>query len=248
MYLQLNRCVQNANVGNNKKSNQMPIGLRCIVQSIIVIISTFNSSPESRRPHSSKSVRMHHLASLVSNCSKQFQLPNHRFKQRPNASTSFLAFKIFSAVPTSRASFQIASECTIHRPSFQHFLSSSNFLKIVSSSDRMHHFVYLLLKFSAVQTSRTSFETASQCTIHRPLFQMFSGVPTLENNSLIASECTIYCPCPQHFLISFNLQKHRSKCARMHLSVSLQFQNFLSRANFGLYLSALCNEQTYCHL
>ena len=43
-------------------------------------ISTFNSSPVSRRPHSSKSVRMHHLASLVSAFSKQFQLLKHHFK------------------------------------------------------------------------------------------------------------------------------------------------------------------------
>ena len=62
---------------------------------------TFNSFPESRRPHSSKSVRMHHLASLVSKFSKPFQLPKHRFKQRQDAPFSFLDFKIFSAVPTS---------------------------------------------------------------------------------------------------------------------------------------------------
>jgi len=41
-------------------------------------ISTFNSSPESRRTNSSKSVWMHHLASLLPNFSKQFQRPNHR--------------------------------------------------------------------------------------------------------------------------------------------------------------------------
>ena len=33
-------------------------------------ISTFNSSPDSRRPRSSKNVRMHHLASLFSKLSK----------------------------------------------------------------------------------------------------------------------------------------------------------------------------------
>ena len=41
---------------------------------------TFSSSPESRRPHSLKSVQMHHLASLLSKFSKQFQLPKDCFK------------------------------------------------------------------------------------------------------------------------------------------------------------------------
>ena len=64
----------------------------------------------------SNSARMHHLASLISKYSQLFQLPKNRFKQRPNASFCVLGFTIFSAVPTSRTSFQIALECTIHRP------------------------------------------------------------------------------------------------------------------------------------
>ena len=113
----------------------------------------------------SNSARMHHLASLISNCSKQFQRTNHRsnsarmnhlaslllnfsqqfhlskqhFEKRQNASFSFDAFPIFSAI---------------------------FFIKIVLNSARIHHFASLLLNFfSAVPTSRTSFEIASECTI-----------------------------------------------------------------------------------
>mgnify|MGYP000029459421 CR=1 FL=1 len=110
----------------------------------IVYLRLFRHSipPESRRPHSSKSVRMqylaflvsnvlsssnfqtavsksvrmHQLASLLSKFAQQFQLPKSCFKQRQNAPVCVLAFKFFSAVPTSRTSFQIASVCTIHRP------------------------------------------------------------------------------------------------------------------------------------
>ena len=49
---------------------------------------------------------------------------------------------------------------------------------------------------------------------------MFSDVPTSEKYFLIASEYTIYCSYFQLFLIFF-FQKHRSKCARMHILVSL---------------------------
>ena len=114
-------------------------------------ISTFNRSTESR-PHSSKSVqlawlvsffskqfqntvpnsaRMHNLASLLSKFSKQFRLRKHRFIQHHNAPFSFLAFTFFSAVPTSKPPFQIASECTSFSLCFPNFLSSSNFLKII---------------------------------------------------------------------------------------------------------------------
>ena len=41
---------------------------------------TFNSFPESRRPHSSKSILMYHLTSLLPTFYKQIQLPKHRLK------------------------------------------------------------------------------------------------------------------------------------------------------------------------
>ena len=113
---------------------------------------------------------MNHTSSLISKFSQQFQLPKNRFKERQNAPFCVFAFNFFSAVPSSKPPFQIASECTIHRPWFQYVLRCSNF-RIV--------FV------------------------------------------LIASECTIYCTCIQHFLVKFNFQKHRFKCARMHHLVSL---------------------------
>ena len=77
--LKIHRCVQKANVGNNRKATRCNLTLYRIVWlrviSVINIFSTFYSSLEWSRPHSSKSVRMHHLASLRSKFSKQFQLP-----------------------------------------------------------------------------------------------------------------------------------------------------------------------------
>jgi len=74
------------------------------------------------------------------------------------------------------------------------YISISNFKKIVSNSVRMYHISLVILKCSQ-------------------LFQ-------LQNFFLIASEYTIYCSCFQLFLIFF-FQKHRSKCARMQILVSL---------------------------
>jgi len=76
--------------------------------------------------------------------------------------------------------------------------------------------------FSAVTTSRTSFQIASECTIHCPWFlNVLSCSKFWKNIFLLSSECIFYCPCFQHFLIRFNFQKHCSKCARMHLLVFL---------------------------
>ena len=68
----------------------------------------------------------------------QFQLPNHRFILRHNAPVSVLALKVLGAFPTSKTSFQIASEGTVYPPWFQFFLRSSNFQNIVSNSVRRH--------------------------------------------------------------------------------------------------------------
>ena len=137
-------CVQKANVGSNKKATgyqQLYIVSYSLIKSYFSDehISTFNSSPVKCRPHSSKSVRMHHLPSLVSFFSQKFQFPKHLFKQHQNAPFSFLSFKIFYAVLTAQTPFQIAPECTIQFPCFQNFLSSSDFQTIVSNSIRMHH-------------------------------------------------------------------------------------------------------------
>ena len=88
-------------------------------------ISTFNSSPVSRRPHSSKSVWMHHLASLVSNF-----LSRSNFQNNISNSTRLLHFaslllKFSQQFKLPKTSFQIASQCTIYRPRFQTLLSSS---------------------------------------------------------------------------------------------------------------------------
>ena len=65
----------------------------------------------------SNSIRTHHLPSLLSKCSKQFKLLNHRFKQHHNAPFSVLASNLF--------------------------LSSSNFTNIVSNSVRMHITIFI---------------------------------------------------------------------------------------------------------
>ena len=105
-------------------------------------------------------------------------------------------------------------------PWFQNFLSSSNFQNTVSNSARMPHLASFISKCSQLSQ------------LHKKY-------------NLIASECTIYWPCFQHFLIIFNLQKHRSKCARMHLLVSKLSQQcqlwFICQGLIG-------NEPTYCYL
>ena len=105
---------------------------------------------------------MHHLSSMTSTISDQFQIPKHccspllltcsqhfqltiqRFKERQNTPFHVL---FFSAAQTSRTSFQIVSECSTFSPCFQSFLSSSNFQNIVLKSARMHHFRSMLIFF-----------------------------------------------------------------------------------------------------
>ena len=102
------------------------------------------------------------------------------------------------------------------------FRTNNNIIKIVSKSSRMHLFASLLLKFSQqFQLQEHRFKQRQNAPYIVLDFKMFSGVPNSAKNIFIASECTIYCPFLHHFLIRFNFQKHRSKCARMHLLVSL---------------------------
>ena len=96
----------------------------------------------------SNSTRMHHLASLLSHFSQQFQLPKHRFKQRQNAPFCVLAFKVSPAVPSSRPSIQIPPESTIYRPWFQNVVIIFNFQKHRSKCARMHRLVSLVSKLS----------------------------------------------------------------------------------------------------
>ena len=71
--------------------------------------------------------------------SKQFEPTKHHFKLPMTAPLSVIdLFLIFSSVPTYKTSFQIATDCTIKCPCFQHFLSSSNFQNIYSNCERMH--------------------------------------------------------------------------------------------------------------
>ena len=110
---------------------------------------------------------------------------------------------------------QQASECTIKLPCFQFFLSSSNFLNIVSNSTRMHNFATLLLKISQqFQLQEHRFKQRQNAPYIVLDFKMLSAVPTSDLFP-IASECTIYCPCFQHFLLSKTLK------TRMHLLASL---------------------------
>ena len=130
----------------------------------------------------------------------------------------------FSAVPTSRTSFQIALEFTIYCPCFQRFISSSNFKNIVSISVRIHHLSSLLSTFfSAVPTSRTSFQIALEFTIYRPCFHYFSAVPNRFKYRQNAPFIVLV------FIISLQFQIV-SKTVRMHhlpslfSFISLQFQ------------------------
>ena len=96
------------------------------------------------------------------NFSKQFQLPKHHFNWRQNTPLFPLAFNIFSAFPTSKASFRkrlnaltsfLTSKCSKQFqnifsnsvrmqhfvPGFQRFLGISNFHKHLSKCVRLHH-------------------------------------------------------------------------------------------------------------
>ena len=112
---------------------------------------------------------------------------------RQNALLSDIVFKIFSQVPASKISFLLATECIIKRPRFKKFLSSYNFRKHWINSVRKQHLASSFWKcyqqfqlqkhrcntaknhqfksFSAVPTSKTSFQIASECTYQRPRFQ-----------------------------------------------------------------------------
>ena len=61
---------------------------------------------------------------------------------------------------------------------FQNFISSSNFLKIVSNSARMHHFASLLLKcFQQFQLQEHRFKLHQQCKtlVYRSVLQVMSS-------------------------------------------------------------------------
>ena len=104
----------------------------------------------------SNSVRIHHLFPIALNIFLTFPTYNTSFQREPEhtisrpsfynflGSSNFYAFKMFTAVPNSKTSIQIATECTAFSTCFQSSL--------------------------AVQTSKTSFQRAPECTISGPWF------------------------------------------------------------------------------
>ena len=94
---------------------------------------------------------------------------------RQIAPLSNLVFNIFSAVPTSKTSFQIAAECTIQQPRFKTFLSSSNFRKHRINSISMHQLVSLISKVSAYfQLPKNHFKYRQKAPVQ--LASLFSKV------------------------------------------------------------------------
>ena len=121
-----------------------------------------------------------------------------------NYATSFT--KRFLAIPTFNKLFHIAPECTFKRPCFQKFLSSSNFQNNVSNYDTMHHEATSFFKSSsAVPTFKESFQIPVECTYSVLNFKIFSAVPTSNTQLQIASQGTVQRPCFQIFLISRHL-------------------------------------------
>jgi len=80
---------------------------------------------------------MHHLAICLFLIFSA--VPKHRLKFRTNVQLCDLVYKMFLGVPTSKTSFHNATECTIKRPRFQIFLSSSNFQNMVLNCDKLRH-------------------------------------------------------------------------------------------------------------
>ena len=131
-------------------------------------------------------------------------------------------FLISSAVPTSKTSFQIATECTIKQPRFKKFLRSYNFQRIVLNTARKHQLGSLFSKespqsqlpkprfkqlknapfrvldfkfFSAVPPHKTSLQVASECDAYVLGFNIFSAFPTFfEKDHFSYFEQTLFCP------------------------------------------------------
>ena len=120
----------------------------------------------------------------------------HRFKLREYAPLVNLFIFNFSAVQTSKTSFQIAEECTIKRPRFHFFSQQFQLLKHRFKLRQHAPFSNLFLKCS-------------------------SSVPTSENIESIALLCTSYRPYFQTFLCSSNFERIVLNTARKHQLVSL---------------------------
>ena len=153
------------------------------------LLSIFSSSSNVLRIVSNNT-RMHHSASLLLNFSQQFQLPKNRFKQPHNAHFLSPSFQIVSAVPNSRTSFQIESECTIYRPWFQNKLQLQLQNIFFPYTVRMHHLLPLILNiFSSFSTSKNiSFKMRKHAPFRDLSFKTFSAAPTL-----VIRQCFIYC-------------------------------------------------------
>ena len=106
-------------------------------------------------------------------------------------------FLIFSAVKTSKTSFQIAEECTIKRHKcLKKNLCSSNIQHIVSCCGRLHHYA-------------TSFSNFSQ------QFQLLKDRFNLRQNAQLSNLVL------KMFLSSYNFRKHRINRVSMHQLASL---------------------------
>ena len=127
-------------------------------------------------------IRMHHFFPLFSKFSQQFQLSKNRFKQRQNAPFCVLAFKFYQQFQLREHRFKYRQNAPFIVFDFKNFSAVPNSEKKYSYSVRMHH----LMSFT---------------------FNMFSSFSTSENIVQNAQECSFQCP---------------------------QFQNFLSSANFAL--------------
>ena len=119
---------------------------------------------------------------------------------------------------------------------FQNFLSSTNFLKIVSNSAIMHHFVSLLLKFSQeFRLQEHHFKYHQRAPYIVLGFKMFSAVRTSEKILSLLSTFTHH----------FQLQKTSFKMRKNAPFSILSFKTFSAVATL-VYRSG--NEQTCYHL
>ena len=160
--MEIHRCVQKANVGRNKCQQRYAVWYSLIKSYFSDDhIPTF-SSPKSRRPYSLERFRMHILASLLSNFSKQFKHLKHQpFLSSSNVQNSVShSVRVNNFKPVLSKRFLSSSNLQnivsnsarmLHFASlFWIFLSSSNFKNIVSNSVRMHHFTLQTLLHRSV--------------------------------------------------------------------------------------------------
>ena len=130
-----------------------------------------------------------------------------------------MPFSNYNVVYTTRKSL----ENDIGARSFDNNKSAPHFILFRIAAECT---ISCILIFSAVQTSKTAFQFAEECTIKRPRFQTFLSCSNFKTLFHIAAECTIKQPSFKQFLSSSNFRKHRINSGRLASLILNCYQQF----------------------